>query len=82
MKDLKLAIEAINIRNKIVHAGVEIPKETKEKLEGLIEVIRGIMSDRFFKFPSAQMGNSIRSPENWEEAYKDVGSESFNNEAS
>lgn len=64
--DIESAIEAITIRNKIVHEGYDPPSSFKDKLQGLMNVTARLISGPNIKFPTINPGNAIRPVEDWE----------------
>jgi hypothetical protein len=57
------------MRNDIVHEGKEPPDndDTEEKIKGLMKTTAALIKGPKFKFPSANTGNAIMSPEKWEQ---------------
>ena len=67
--DLNHTINAIDMRNKVVHEGREPIEETEVDLSRLIKIVGQLLSGPRFRFPSANPGNLITSPEEWERKY-------------
>jgi hypothetical protein len=67
-EDINYSIKAIEMRNKAVHDGWEptSPNDVKTALGGLIRLVRSLLPDPGFKFPSAKQGNRRMSIEDWE----------------
>jgi len=69
-KDIENSIEAIKIRNRIVHEGYS-PKGSDEiLLKSLLSSISRIIKEQVIKFPSTRTGNAVMSAEHWEELTK------------
>jgi len=68
LDDLNQTIDAIEMRNKVVHDGWEpaSPKEVKAALRGLMGLTMLLLPESGFKFPRAKLGNRIMPEENWE----------------
>ena len=60
-KDVELALEAINIRNKVVHEGFEpyLSQRNHEALEALLRVAGRFISALPFKFPIVTTENKL-----------------------
>jgi len=70
-QDMKDTIDAIKIRNEIVHEGLDPPINTKNILSGLLNTVSALLLGPTFSFPSANSGNAIMSVEKWEEQAHD-----------
>jgi hypothetical protein len=68
-QNLEKTVAAIDMRNDIVHEGKEPPDndDTEEKIKGLMKTTAALIKGPKFKFPSANTGNAIMSPEKWEQ---------------
>ena len=64
--DIEKAMQAIDIRNKIIHEGWEPSKDTSEKIEGLLKVVAKLVKGPRFRFPTAFPSNEIKPIEEWE----------------
>ena len=60
------AIEAINIRNKVVHEGLDPPANAEERICGLLNTVAALVLGPKFRFLTANPGNAIKSVEIWE----------------
>lgn len=69
LQNIEYTINAIDIRNKIVHEGWEPPNDdkTKIKLFGLLNTTASLLSGPRFRFPSANSGNAMMSIEKWKQ---------------
>ena len=67
-QDIEYAIEAIDVRNKIVHNGVNPHEDTRARntLSGLLNIVSALLSGPTFKFPSANSANAKMPLEEWE----------------
>jgi len=67
LDDLNHTIDAIEMRNQVVHDGWEptSPKEVKTALRGLIMLTMLLLPESGFKFPRAKLGNMRKSAEDW-----------------
>jgi hypothetical protein len=63
--DIEYAVEAINMRNNVVHDGEDPPENAKDALCGLFNIIRELLAGPRCKFPSINPGNLKTS--NWEQ---------------
>lgn len=64
------AIDAINIRNEIVHKAAPLHPNAKIKLLDLLTVTARLLSGPVFRFLSANPGNLTQSIEDWEKTTK------------
>jgi hypothetical protein len=64
---LKLAIQAIRIRNKTVHEYHFPDEQVKPKIKALLTVVAVLNFGQGFKLPSPHLGNMILPVEDWEE---------------
>lgn len=64
-RDIEYAVEAINMRNDVVHDGKDPPENAKDALYGLFNIIRELLSGPRCKFPSINPGNAKMSFELW-----------------
>jgi len=64
--DIEKAIEAIGIRNKVVHEGYNPFSSEKDKLQALLNITSRIISGPGVKFPTINPGNAIMPPEDWD----------------
>jgi len=64
--NLKLAIQAIKVRNKSVHEYHFPSDQVKPKVKALLTVVAVLNFGQEFKMPSARIGNMIKPVENWE----------------
>ncbi len=68
-KKIKLAVQAIKARNKVVHE-LHLPSEAdkpKIKIDALLEVVASLNFGTQFKLPSAQIDNMEATAEQWEQ---------------
>lgn len=70
LKDLELADQAIDLRNKIVHEGMELSEDKEEELKGLFCVVAAMLSGPKFRFFYAYPENIVMSDSEWNERYK------------
>ena len=68
--DIENSIEAIKIRNRIVHEGYKPTKSEKSILYSLLTSISIIINETVTKFPSNNGSNAIQSRESWEKQKK------------
>ncbi|GEM_PF-5877291 len=66
-KEIEDTLEAIKIRNDIVHEGKNPPADAGKRLVGLINTISKLIEDREFRFLKANHSNAIRDISKWEE---------------
>lgn len=64
--NLKLAIQAIKVRNKSVHEYHFPSEQVKPKIKALLNVVAVLNFEREFKMPSVRLGNMIKPIEDWE----------------
>jgi hypothetical protein len=64
--NIENAIEAIAIRNKIVHEGYDPPSSSRDKLQALMNITARLISGPNIRFPTISPGNAIMPVENWE----------------
>ncbi len=69
-KEIENSLQAIEIRNKIVHDGYNPKKGEHIYFKSLILSISKIINEPVTKFPSKNRGNAIMSIESWEKAKK------------
>jgi hypothetical protein len=63
-KDLADTLEAIDLRNRIVHEGWDPPESTKAKVLALMRTTAGLLPGPKFKFPVHNLsGNKVYAPE-------------------
>lgn len=67
LDELKLAIQAINMRNRVVHDGWTPPDSTERQVRGLLHTVSRLLPGRPFKFPRINSGNKLMSLQEWEE---------------
>ncbi len=67
LEKLKDSLEAIEIRNKVIHEGLNPLENASTKLSRLLEVIAGLLSGPSFRFPQGNPGNALRPVETWEQ---------------
>lgn len=65
-QDIEYVIKAIDMRNKVVHEGWDPPEDAKVQLRGLLNTVAAMLSGPRFRFLTANPGNAIMSPEDWE----------------
>lgn len=74
MQDIENIIKAYNMRNKIVHEGWSpADSELTEVVRNLFSLLRTtalLLGGPRFKFLSANTGNTLRNPEQWEQEDK------------
>lgn len=68
--EIESAVEAIEMRNKVVHDGWNPPDDAKTKILRLIKTIAVLLSGPRFRFPSGQ-GNLIMPTEEWDKERKE-----------
>lgn len=66
-EQVKEALKAIELRNKVIHEGWNPPDNAKTKLSALLEIIAGLLSGPELRFPEANPGNATRPVEAWEQ---------------
>lgn len=64
-KDIRDSIQAIKVRNAIVHEGLKPSDEARKYLHGVFRTIGGLQGGPVFRFPSANPGNAVMSVEKW-----------------
>lgn len=64
---LKLAIQAIRVRNKAVHEYLIPDEQVKPKIKALLTVVALLNFGQKYKLPSAHLGNMVKPVEDWEE---------------
>lgn len=64
--DLRLAVRAIEMRNKVVHDGCTPPGDAGRQITGLLQTISVLLPGRRFKFPRVNSGNKLMSLQEWE----------------
>jgi len=59
--DLIFALEAIKLRNQIVHEGIEPTEanDTIHKIEALLSTTKILLSDQIIKLPNSNIGNRL-----------------------
>jgi hypothetical protein len=72
VQDIKNAVNVVNMRNKLIHEGRDPPKEAKDEICGLLNIIKELLSGPRFKFPKSNPGNLIMSNEDWKSELKDL----------
>jgi hypothetical protein len=71
-KEIENSLQAIEIRNKIVHDGYNPKKGEHNYFKSLILSISKIIKEPVIKFPSKNRGNAIMSVESWGKANKKI----------
>lgn len=71
LEDVKLAVEAIDMRNKVVHDGWDPPERAQHELSGLVNTVAALLPSPRFKFPTVNPGNKIMPLEEWEKLTKE-----------
>jgi len=66
---IEKAVEAVSIRNKIVHEGHDPPSSSEDKLRGLMHVTSQLISGLSIRFPTINPGNAVMPREDWESAH-------------
>ena len=69
-EQIEHSIEAINLRNKIVHEGIEPKDQTKSLLYALLKTVSYISGEEVLKFPSKRFSMFSTPDENWPKYYK------------
>lgn len=64
--DMKLAVKAIAMRDKVVHKGWDPPKSAERELSGLLKTVATLLPGPRFRFPSGNPGNTMKPEEEWE----------------
>ena len=67
LQDIEYTIKAIDMRNKVIHEGWSPPDNAKVELSGLLNTVAALLKGPRFRFPSANPGNAIMPPEDWEQ---------------
>jgi hypothetical protein len=67
LEKLKDSLEAIEIRNKVIHEGLNPLENASTKLSRLLEVTAGLLSGPRVRFPEGNSGNALRPVEIWEQ---------------
>jgi len=70
IEDIELAIEAIETRNDLVHEGIDPPENAEKQATCLLNIAAAFLSGPPFRFPTARIGNTHMTSEQWEKAYK------------
>jgi len=65
LKDMEHTINAIDIRNKVIHEGWDPPDNTKVELSGLLNTAAVLLSGPRFRFPTVNPGNTKMTLEQW-----------------
>lgn len=65
-EQVKDALKAIELRNKVIHEGWDPPDNTKTKLSALLEIVAGLLSGPKLRFPESNPGNAMRPIKVWE----------------
>lgn len=65
-QEIEDTLEAIKIRNDIVHEGKSPPSDAGKRLVGLINTISKLMENREFRFLNISHGNAIKDVKQWE----------------
>jgi len=68
--NVELTADAIEIRNDIVHKGLEPDKNAKRVLSGLLKTTAALLPGPHFRFPSINPGNAMRPLSEWEKQMK------------
>jgi hypothetical protein len=68
--ELENTVKAIDMRNKIVHEGWNPPDKARSQLNGLLNTVAALLPGPKYRFPSANPGNAVMSPEEWEKRDK------------
>jgi hypothetical protein len=71
-EDLENALQAIDIRNDIVHEGLDPPTDSEKRIHGLLNAAATLVSGPKFRFLTANPGNMIKPVERWEKEVKGV----------
>jgi hypothetical protein len=67
-ENLDHAIEAINLRNKVVHEGWNPSDTALTEVKGLIKTVSTLLGSKF-KFPKEYSGNIIMNADQWEQVH-------------
>lgn len=68
--NVEVTADAIEIRNKVVHEGLEPDEEAKHALSGLLRTAAALLPGPRFRFPSINPGNAMRPLSEWEKQMK------------
>jgi len=68
--DLGPALRCIDTRHKIVHEGFTPTEGARVELMALLNTVSAMLEGPKFRFPTANPGNAIAPPEEWEKQYK------------
>ena len=63
--DVGLTVDAIKMRNQVVHEGWEPSEDTKHALSALLRTTAALLSGPRFRFPSINPGNKVMPLEEW-----------------
>lgn len=66
LEDVELAVEAIHMRNRVVHDGWNPPESAKHEVRGLLRTISALLPGPRFRFPTSNPGNKLMPLEEWE----------------
>ena len=69
-QDIEHTIEAIDMRNRVIHEGWNPPDNASQHLRGLLRTTAILLSGPQFRFPSANPGNALMPPEKWEKEHR------------
>jgi len=58
-KNVNMAIEAIKLRNEIVHEGMEPTNDNINRIEALLSTIKVLLADQVIKLPDSNAGNKL-----------------------
>lgn len=65
-EQIQQTIQAIEMRNKVIHKGWNPPESVQVQVAALLRTVAMLLPGPRFKFPIANPGNELRSPESWE----------------
>jgi hypothetical protein len=71
--DLEPALKCIATRHKIVHEGFTPTEDARAELIGLLNTVSAMLEGPRFRFPTANPGNQLSPPEEWERQYQSRG---------
>ena len=67
LEQVKGSLEAVEMRNKVIHEGWNPPDDAKAKLSTLLETVAEFLAGPRFRFPPGNSGNATKPVEIWEQ---------------
>lgn len=71
--DIEKAIDAIDLRHKMIHEGQNPRKDINVSLSCLLKVIASFLPASFYRLPSSHSGNAWAEPDEWKRIYMKSG---------